>query len=101
MATRHIDDMIHLHFQAKAFCKNRLCARVRLDGGKENGVVLDLSKVDPGWTVERLEAAMACSECGARQVEIVWTQVEQPSVYWIEARDKAREARGKLLKRKG
>ena len=96
MATRHIDDMIHLRYQAKAFCKNRLCARVRLDGGKENGILLDLAGFDPDWTIERLQAAMVCSECGTRQVEIVWTQVGQPSVYWTEERDKARAARGRL-----
>lgn len=91
-----IDDMIFTCHRPVAYCTNGECQRLRLDCDTPNGTPVDLTKVDPDWTVERFEAALRCVHCGGRSVQVKWIQIEQPSVYWVEARDKARAARAKL-----
>lgn len=88
-----IDDMIHLCRRPVVYCSNWECDRKRLDGAAPNGVQIDLAGVDPDWTVERFEAALACSLCGSRDVQVKWIEVDQPSVYWTEERDRARAER--------
>ena len=96
-AVSHIDDMIHLCKQPVVYCTNEECARRRLDGDAPNGIPVNLAEVDPDWTVERFEAALRCSVCGKRSVQVKWLQYDQPTVYWTEARDKARAERKRSL----
>lgn len=96
MATQHIDDMIHLCRQPVVYCTNPICQRKRLDCDTPNGIAIDLSKIDPDWTIERFEAALRCIHCDQKTVQVKWLQREEPSVYWTEARDKARAERRRL-----
>lgn len=76
-----ISDLRKLCYEATVYCRNPRCARVRLDGTAPNGIPLDLSRLDPAWTKERLERALVCSECGSPG-KVRWVQVASPGTYW-------------------
>lgn len=54
-------------YSITAYCNNLRCARCK----RRQGRALDLSTLDPGLTLEGLQAKLKCVDCGHRQAILI------------------------------
>ncbi len=54
-------------YSITAYCNNLRCARCR----RRQGRALDLATLDPGLTLEDLQARLKCVDCGHRQAILI------------------------------
>ena len=54
-------------YSITAYCNNLRCARCR----RRQGRPLDLAALDPGLTLEDLQARLKCVDCGHRQAILI------------------------------